>query len=307
MNAQNITKNAAEILENPGNPIIKHKFTTDPTVLVHDDTIYLYTGRDEAPEGGQDYVMKEWLCFSSHDLINWTEHEVPLKTDDFAWSVGGAYAAKVIERAGKFYFYAPVSHHKIGGKAIGVAVSDNPAGPFRDALGEALITGTMTDAAREIVNIDPTVLIDDDGQAYIFWGKETCYYARLKENMIELDGEVKTLDFPAFEEGAHLHKRGDWYYFSYGCGTPEKVAYAMSRCLEDGWEFKGILNELAGNCETNRPGIVDFKGKSYFFYHNGALETGGSHRRSVCVDYLYYNDDETIRRIVMTSEGVGQE
>jgi hypothetical protein len=64
------------------------------------------------------------------------------------------------------------------------------------------------------------------------------------------------------------------------------------------------LNELAGNCETNRPAIIEFKGKDYFFYHNGALKDGGSHRRSVCVDYLHYNPDGTIKRVIMTSEGI---
>jgi hypothetical protein len=85
---------------------------------------------------------------------------------------------------------------------------------------------------------------------------------------------------------------------------PEKVAYAMSRNINGPWEFKGILNEIAGNCDTKRPVILDFKGKSYFIYHNGALKNGGSHRRSVCIEYLYYNGDGTIKRVVMTSEGV---
>lgn len=287
-----------------GNPIIRHKYTTDPTALVHDATVYLYTGHDEAPVGVEKYVMNDWLCFSSKDMVSWTEHPVPLRASDFTWAIGGAYAPKVIERDGRFYFYAPITHASIPGRAIGVAVADNPAGPFRDAKGSALITGEMTNAAEEFVNIDPTVLVADDGQAHLFWGKSQCFYARLKTNMIELDSEITTVEFPGFAEGSHLHKRNSWYYFSYGYQRPEKVAYAMSRSLAGPWEFKGILNELAGNCETNRPAIIDFKGKSYFFYHNGGLPDGGSHRRSVCVDYLYYNSDGTMKRVKMTSEGV---
>ena len=287
-----------------GNPIILHKYTTDPSALVFGETVYLYTGHDEAPVGVEDYVMNEWLCFSSRDMVHWTEHPVSLKGTDFSWASGGAYAPKVVERGRRFYFYAPVTHAKISGRAIGVAVADSPTGPFRDAKGSALITGEMTSAAKEFVNIDPTVLVDDDGQAHIFWGKSRCYRAKLKANMIELDGDITTAEFPGFAEGSHLHKRGGWYYFSYGYGHPEKVAYAMSRSVDGPWEFKGILNELSGNCETNRPAIIDFKGRSYFFYHNGALKNGGSHRRSVCVDYLYYNEDGTMRRVVMTSEGV---
>lgn len=291
-------------METGGNPIIRHKFTTDPTVLVHDDTIYLYTGHDEAPAGVAEYVMNEWLCFSSRDFRTWVEHPVPLRSSDFAWARGGAYAPKVVERDGRFFFYAPVTHSSIEGRAIAIAVSDDPRGPFRDARNDALITGATTAATAEFVNIDPTVLVDDDGDAHIYWGKGRCYHARLKSNMTELDGAVDTVALPNFQEGAHLHRRGGWYYLSYGYGTPERVAYAMSRRITGPWTFKGIVNELAGNCETNRPAIIDFRGESYFFYHNGGLPTGGSHRRSVCVDLLHYNVDGTMKRVVMTSEGV---
>jgi len=288
-----------------GNPIIKHKYSCDPTALVYNDTVYMITGHDEAPAGTEDYVMNDWLCFSSRDMVQWKEHPVPFKAKDFSWSRGDAYASKLIERNGKFYFYAAVSHATISGKAIGVAVSSNAVGPFYDERGTALITQDMLPPTNnQLANLDPSVLIDDDGQAYIFWGNKTCYYARLSRNMIELEGTIKTIDLPGFEEGAHLHKRKGLYYLCYGYEMPEKVAYAMSRSIEGPWEFKGILNEIAGNCETNRPCIIDFKGKSYFIYHNGALKAGGSHRRSVCIDYLFYNADDTIMRVIMTSEGV---
>lgn len=109
-----------------GNPIIRHKFTADPAVLVYNETVYLYTGHDEAPIGTETYLMKDWLCFSSKDLVNWTEYPTPLKSNDFSWSKGDAYASKVIERDGKFFWYAPVTHATIKGKGIGVAVADNP-------------------------------------------------------------------------------------------------------------------------------------------------------------------------------------
>lgn len=286
-----------------GNPIIRHKFTADPTVIAYNDTVYLYTGHDEAPPNTYGYVMNEWLCFSSKDMVYWTEHPVPLKAKDFTWAKGGAYASKVIERNGKFYWYVAVTHATIPGKAIGVAVADSPAGPFSDARNSALITKDKRILPNSD-NYDPTVVIDEDGQAYIFWGKNICYYAKLKENMIELKGEISMVALPQFMEGAHIHKRDGWYYLSYGYGFPEKVAYAMSRNIYGPWEFKGILNEIAGNCETNRPAILDFKEKSYFFYHNGGLKDGGSHRRSVCIDNLYYHSDGTMQRVIMTSEGV---
>lgn len=299
---ENKDKNSTVI---PGNPIIRHKFTADPTVLVYNKTVYLYTGHDEAPVGTETYIMKDWLCFSSKDLVNWTEHPTPLKSSDFSWSKGDAYASKVIERDGKFFWYAPVTHATIKGKGIGVAVANSPTGPFRDARGMALITNDMTTATGiEKDDIDATAIIDDDGQAYIFWGNSVCYYVKLKANMTEIEGEIKTVNLPDFSEGAHIHKRGDWYYLSYGYQMPEKVAYAMSRNIHGPWEFKGILNEIAGNSETNRAAIVDFKGNTYFFYHNGGLKNGGSHRRSVCVDRLFYNEDGTMQRVQMTSEGV---
>jgi beta-xylosidase len=288
-----------------GNPVIRHKYTADPTALVFNDTVYIFTGHDEAPAGVEAYIMNEWLCFSSTDLVTWKEHEGLLKARDFSWAQGDAYASKVVHRNENFYWYVAVTHAVITGKAIGVAVSPKPYGPFRDARGSALVTHDMLPATgNDKANLDPSVLIDDDGRAYLFWGNGTCYFAELHENMIELKSPVSTLHLPGFEEGVHIHKRNGWYYLCYGYGMPEKVAYAMSRSIKGPWTFKGILNEIAGNCQTNRPAIIDFKGKSYFIYHNGALKGGGSHRRSVCIDYLYYNADGTLKRIIMTSEGV---
>jgi beta-xylosidase len=290
-----------------GNPIIRHKYTSDPTALVYNDQVYLFTGHDEAPLGIEEYIMNDWLCFSSMDMVNWTAHPVPLKAKDFSWAKGDAYASKVIRRDAKFYWFAAVSHAIKKGKAIGIAIADNPTGPYHDLTGAALITHDMLPATKnEKANLDPTVLIDDDGSTHIFWGNSTCYYARLKENMKELDSPISIINLPHFQEGAHIHKRNGWYYLSYGYMMPERVAYVMSRSIDGPWEFKGILNELAGNCQTNRPCILDFKGQSYFIYHNGGLENGGSHRRSVCIDYLYYNEDGSMKRVVMTSEGVGK-
>ncbi|RAK69294.1 glycoside hydrolase family 43 protein [Hymenobacter edaphi] len=291
----------------PRNPVIKHKYTADPAALVHKGTVYLYAGHDEAPAPEQRYVMHEWLCFSSTDMVNWKEHPSPLNVKAFGWAKDDAWASQVVERGGKFYWYAAVEHGTVPGKAIGVAVSDSPTGPFKDARGSALITNNMTtDAKISWDDIDPTVFIDDKGQAYLYWGNTICYWAKLKPNMTELDGpinQIKTL--PSFTEAPWLHKRNGWYYLSYAYQFPEKIAYAMSRSPEGPWEFKGLLNEVAGNSNTNHQAIIDFKGQSYFIYHNGSIPTdGGSFRRSVCIDYLYYNQDGTMKRVQMTSEGV---
>lgn len=295
------------VFRSTGNPVITHKYTADPAALVYNNKVYLYTGHDVAPAKQNRYEMHEWLCFSTNDMINWTEHPVPLRVTDFAWAKDDAWASQVIERNGKFYWYVAATHNTIPGKAIGVAVSDNPLGPFTDARGTALVTNDMTtDTKISWDDIDPTVYIDERGQGWLFWGNTVLYYSKLKENMIELDGPIKTIQMPRFTEAPYIHKRGGWYYLSYAYEFPEKTAYAMSKSIEGPWEYKGILNEIAGNCNTNHQSIIEFKGISYFIYHNGALvPDAGSFHRSVCIDYLHYNKDGTLKRVVMTSEGIG--
>lgn len=287
------------------NPVIQHKFACDPTAVVVGDTVFLYTGHDEAPAGVDQYIMNHWLVFSSNDLLNWVEHPVPLRATDFDWASGDAYASKVIIRDNQYYWFVSVSHGQKKGKAIGLAVATSPTGPFHDAIGHALITHDMLPAAKdEKANLDPSVIIDDEGSIHMFWGNGMCYYARLRTDLSGVDGDVITIDLPHFEEGSHVHKRNDWYYLSYGYGMPEKVAYAMSKSINGPWDFKGIINDVPHNCITNRPCIIDFKGESYFIYHNGALPDGSSHRRSICIDKLFYNSDNTIQKIEMTTRGV---
>ncbi len=127
-----------------GNPIITHKYTADPAPMVYNNTLYVYTGHDECPVGENRYVMNNWCVFSTTDMKQWTEHPTPLKASDFAWAKGEAWASQVIERNGKFYWYISVEHGTIKGKSVGVAVADNPLGPFRDARGSAIITNDTT-------------------------------------------------------------------------------------------------------------------------------------------------------------------
>jgi beta-xylosidase len=288
------------------NPIIKDKYTADPAAFVYKDKVYLYAGHDVAPNDFNFYKMNEWLVYSSSDMVHWQEHPVPLKVTDFTWAKSDAWAAQVIERNGKFYWYVTVEHGTIPGKSIGVAVSDSPTGPFKDALGKALITNDMTTHTNiSWDDIDPSVIIDDDGQAYLFWGNTVCHYAKLKANMTELDGPIQTISLPNYTEAPWIHKKNNWYYLSYAYQFPEKIAYAMSKSINGPWEYKGILNEIAGNSNTNHQAIIDFKGKSYFIYHNGSIQpNGGSFRRSVCVDQLYYNKDGSMKRVIMTTEGI---
>ncbi len=290
-----------------GNPLIRYKYTADPAALVDKGTMYIYAGHDVCPPPHNYYQIDEWVVFASKDLKTWSEYPVPLKARDFKWAKGEAWASQVIERDGKYYWYVTVEHATIAGKSIGVAVSDSPVGPFVDARGTALITNDMTTERTKIFwdDIDPTVIIDDDGQAYIIWGNTQCYYAKLKDNMTELDSEIMTIDLPRYTEAPWIHKRDGWYYLSFASEFPEKLCYAMSRSIGGPWEYKGILNELSGNCNTNHQAIVEFEGQWYVVYHNGGADVhGGSFRRSVCIDKIEYNADGTMQKMQMTSEGI---
>lgn len=290
-----------------GNPVVTYKYLGDPAALVHDGTLYIYAGHDECPPPQQYYLMNEWCILSTKDMKTFTEHSYKMQAKSFAWAKGEAWASQVIERNGKFYWYVTVEHKDNPGKSIGVAVADSPVGPFKDARGSALVTNDMTTEYTKIGwdDIDPTVFIDDDGQAYLIWGNTQCYYAKLKENMTELDGPIVPVDLPRFTEAPWIHKRGEWYYLSYASEFPEKICYAMSKSITGPWEYKGILNELAGNSNTNHQAIIEFNDEWYFIYHNGAINPHGcGFRRSVCIDRLYYNPDGTMQRIIMTTEGV---
>lgn len=215
-----------------GNPIIRYKYTADPAAMAYKGKFYLYTGHDVCPPKENRYVMNEWCVFSTEDMKTWTEHPTPLPTTDFAWAKGDAWASQVIERNGKFYWYVAVNHAAINGKAIGVAVSDSPTGPFIDAKGSAIITNDLTTQYTKISweDIDPSVMIDDDGQAYLYWGNTQCYYVKLKENMIDTIGSIVAVpNLPQYTEAPWIHKYKDWYYLSYATEFPEKIAYAMSK------------------------------------------------------------------------------
>ena len=162
------------------------------------------------------------------------------------------------------------------------AMADRPEAPYRDAIGRPLLTTEdCFDATHSWVCIDPAVFIDDDGQAWIFWGNKVCYCARLKRDMTEIDGPIKRIDHKEFDftEAPWVHKYNGKYYLTFATGWPEKIAYAMSDRPDGPYEYKGIISEIAGNCNTTHPSIVEFRGKWYFFTHNGGLPDGTSYSR----------------------------
>ena len=286
--------------ESTGNPIIRDKHTADPAVLVENDTLWLFAGHDAA--GNQSgYVMKDWLLYSTTDMKHWTEYPSPLRIDDFRWADSKqAYAGHVAKgKDGRYYWY--VSTNWCG---IGVAVADKITGPYRDALGKPLLTNKDCFASKHSwACIDPAILIDDDGTAYIIWGNRECYCAKLKDNMTETDGEIRRIDVPDFTEAPWMHKHNGKYYLTYASGWPEKIAYAVSDNIFGPYTPMGVISEIAGNSNTTHPAIVRFKDQWLFFSHNGGLSDGGSYSRSVIAEPMSYDRDGHINFIPATPQG----
>ena len=299
----------------PGeNPIIRDVFTADPAALIHNETVYLYVGHDVAT-GNEMFNIPEWLVYSSTDMKTWTSHGTAMRGDDFGWSGGNSWASQVIEKDGKFWFYTTTNHAEIGSDAIGVAVSDSPLGPFVDAIGEPLVVDSMTPTPQDPYDwddIDPTAFTDDDGSTWIAWGNMHLYLAKLKENMIEIDGEIQELYLPNFTEGPWIHKREDLYYMTYACFAHEnmweKICYATAPEITGPYTYKGIITDRTEKSYTIHPAIIEFKDQWYFFYHTGQLtigeESGAIGRRAVSIEYLYYNEDGTIKPVKKTKEGL---
>ena len=280
------------------NPIVQTIYTTDPAPMVYGDTLYVYTGHDE--DGATYYDMRDWHCYSTKDMVNWTDHGVVCSLNTFSWAKSDAWAGQVIERNGKFYYYVPVVA-KQGGNSIGVAVSDSPTGPFKDAIGKPLCQGYSF--------IDPTVYIDTDGQAYLYFGNSKLYYVKLNRDMVSYSGGINQVYNVAtgndvYVEGPWFYKRGNLYYMLYAAGgIPEHISYSTSTSPTGPWTYRGVIMPSEGGSFTNHCGVVDFKGHSYFFYHNGALPGGSGFARSVAVEEFTYRTDGTIPTIKMSSNG----
>lgn len=285
------------------NPIISHIFTADPSAKVFGDRIYLYASHDLDDQDG--YEMVDYHVFSTNDLVNWQDHGVVLDVVDIPWA-WNLYApdACYSESTGKYYLYFPN-----GGTNIGVAVADDPAGPFEDALGGPLVT-RQTPGAEEVDWVfDPGCFVDDDGQAYLYFGGgmpdtgDNARVVRLGEDMISLlDEPATTIVAPDFFEAAFMHKRGDVYYFSYSTtfstGTAS-IDYMTSESPISGFEYAGtVLPNPAGNNNGNHHhSIIDYEGKSYIFFHNRVLSDRdgySSYQRSVTLDELTYDSDGDI-------------
>lgn len=279
---------------NAQRPIIQTKYTADPAPMVYNDTVFLYTTHDE--DDAEGFKMQDWLLYTSTDMVNWTDHGVVASLKSFDWVKrdNGAWAEQVVERKGKFYMYCPIH-----GNGIGVLVSDSPYGPFKDPLGKPLVW-----QKEHWDDIDPTVFIDEDGQAYMYWGNPNCYYVKLNEDMISYSGDiVKLKETPEhYQEGPWFYKRNGHYYLAFASTCcPEGIGYAMSDSPTGPWKTKGYIMRPTERTRGNHPGIMDYKGKSYVFglnYDLLKLETNTHYeRRSVSVAEMHYNEDGTIQEV----------
>ena len=314
------------MLSDGSNPIVKTHFTPDPAGYVDGDTFYLATGHDDATAKG--YKMFDWQIFATKDMKSWEALGCVLNcASTFAWARSdGAWASQLIKRDGKWFWYVAI-FRKGGNSCVGVATADSITGPWKDAIGGPLVEGDGF--------IDPTVFVDDDGQAWLFWGNcwgtPGCWYAPLKENMIELAGEYKPvpglMDEAAFgkplkkkagagarkpidtnfEEAPWIYKVGDTYYLEYAAGgVPEHWAYSWAKSIHGPWHFGGRIMDEATGTGTIHGGSVFFKGQWYMLYHNATLPGGADCRRSACIERYTRNPDGSIPFIPATRQGVMQ-
>lgn len=292
------------------NPLFTDQYTADPAAFVSGCTFYVQCGHDEAAAGQNGFVMKEWFLLSSIDMVHWTK-KVALRLSDFSWADANAWAGQMVTKNGKFYWYVPVNERGHG-MAIGVAVADSPTGPFKDALGKPLISDGsemanfgFSDPGQTVYTIDPTVFVDDDGQAYLHYGGfSRMVVAKLNDDMISINGKLQEVTPPGFFEAPFLTKRNGKYYEIYAAGVnPATIDYATSNTPMGPWTRGGrILDALpkaAGqDAATNHAGVAQFAGQWYIVYHlSNGPNGGGTYRREVAIDKLNFNADGSIQRV----------
>lgn len=265
-------------------------FQADPSARVFGGRLYVYPSHDIAGSTGWDMV--DWHVFSTDDMVHWTDHGVIFSLKDLTWAAKHAWAPDCIERNGKYYFYFPADYQ------IGVAISDSPTGPFKDALGKPLIG---RDVVPGIGVFDPNIFIDDDGQAYLYFGNshDKLAVVKLKKDMITRDGPIQVLDVKNYHEGIWVHKRKGLYYLSYPSYVGDKIANLMEYSTAKGplgpFEYKGVI--LDNRSRNVHGSIVEFKKKWWLFYH---VQGPSPYERRVCAAPLHYAKDGSILPIKMT-------
>jgi hypothetical protein len=290
------------------NPLITDQFTADPTARVFEGKIYVYPSHDIIATAGKGrpgwFCMEDYHVFSSENLTDWTDHGVIVTQGAVPWvkpDSYGMWAPDCVIKNGKYYFYFPAPLKEVRGFGIGVAIADRPEGPF-------------TPEAKPIEGahgIDPCVFIDRDGTAYLFYAARKIFVAKLKPNLLELDGAPQTianLPTKGLIEGPFVFERNGIYYLTYPHveNKTERLEYAMGPSPLGPFKPAGILmDESPSGCWTNHPSVVEYRGEWLLFYHDDDLSPTFDKARSIRADRLVFNNDGTIRKVVPTLRGVG--
>ncbi|WP_407442703.1 family 43 glycosylhydrolase [Fibrobacter sp.] len=287
------------------NPLTTDFYSADAAALVYHDSLFVFAGHDEqGPQGNNNkaFVMNDWHVLVTDDMDKYHDYGAVLSVKTFKWANASAFAGHCEYRNGKFYWYVAVHHATVKqdeGFSIGVAVADHPSGPWTDAIGHALVDdNTKNDVA---LNIDPAIFYDGD-DIWMYWGSWNAgRRVKLKENMIELASTPEDIKIKDFFEAPWMHKFRGNYYFSYASGYPSTTNYAMAPSLDGPWTLKGVINDKEDNSETNHQAIFKYLGHWYFMHHGANSPGGWTYRRSVNIDYLYYDEDGNIQKIKRTS------
>lgn len=276
-------------MHNPISPM--GVYIADPTARVwKDGKLYIYGSRDESPN---HYCSKSYHVMSTVDMKNWTLHPYSFRNNETLYAPDAWY------KDGQYYLY-----YDIPNGTEYVATSDSPTGPFKD--------GVKIEGPQQI---DPNIFIDDDGQAYYFWGQFSAKGAKMNPDLKTLDwstyvdGIVTEADH-YFHEGSFVFKRGDYYYFTYADISqnkrPTSIGYAMSKSPLGPYEYKGVIVNNAG-CDpetwNNHGSIVQFGDQWYVLYHRSTH--GSNTMRKACIEPIKFNEDGTIDEVEMTSQGAG--
>lgn len=269
----------------------------DPNIVRFGDTFYLYPTTD----GFDGWSGTQFKAYSSTDLVHWTDHGVILDLGpDVSWADSRAWAPTIAEKNGKYYFYFCADAN------IGVAVSDSPTGPFKDALGAPLLKAGQLSGQM----IDPAVFTDDDGTSYLYWGNGHAYVAPLNADMTSIDtAQIKDITPSGYNEGSFVVKRKGTYYFMWSENDTRdenyRVAYATGSSPTGPWTERGVILEKdasLGILGTGHHSVVQVPGTDdwYIAYHRFAIPGGDGTHRETTIDKMEFDADGLIKKVVPT-------
>ena len=274
--------------QNPISP--EGVYIADPSARVLDGVLVVAGSVDRT--SGR-YCSKTHHLLTSVDAVHWSLMRNVYASDQTL------YAPDIIKWGGRYHLY---TDHPDGSEWV--AAASRPGGPYGVPVRLDGVKG-----------IDPCVFVDDDGQAYYFWGQFSAKGARLDPDGFSIDPSsvregLVTEDGHHFHEGSFVFKHDGWYYFVFADisrqGAPTCLGYAMSRNVMGPYEYKGVIIDNAG-CDprvwNNHGSVVEYNGKWYVLYHRSTHN--GKTMRKACIEPITFRPDGTIPEVEMTSQGAG--